>query len=708
MKVNKVAIMLIALSILVVIALPNVMSAVTTNITLSSSGSIVAQQGSGSQMSFGYTTVGSQTFGTYSQDVYSSNYSLSQALWIENITAYFTALSGTVNAQAVIYYNNGTLAAIGSELTGIGTTAAWYTFTVNPVVQIPAGNYMLGIQATGQTNFYCDYNFSATTLGVYSFTNTFRSFPVTTTFGGPTGSGVEELSIYATGSTSAVSYPPSIILNNPINCTAYAHDPIVFTYTPQFANSAQLWMNISGTWQSVASNSTKIINGALNNISYSMPQDNNQYVWNIEGINSVGTAFASGNYTLRDSPLGSGMALAADGSNLLNSAGQVVNIRGMGLLIIAPNLLFWTSSGSDNWGDEWQAANTSAVTQTLQELSTVWHVNMIRFFIYPEWWWLDNVSPYNESGYWSPGQTESTRTYIETLVSECETYGIYADICPYQLTANSGSFNSDPYLDSGGGSNIPMSGEWDATQIAFFNAQGYGSGGTITSAQEASFWTAYWTSMANALKPYPNVIFEAWNEPLVGTSYNIIPSGYLSYLSTMYHAIRATGSTSLIFMQWCSGWAPNVGFNLNWAAQISNALIPTNVAYTFHLYYYAPSDETTFWNQGGVDTSAGGVPYTTAQLETLLQTQALNTMGITAPLISNEEGDCTADTSNITADQVWWNNLLQAQNALGVGEDAYFWLSSSGLGPTLAAGEALLASGYTPNTFGQDYLNAAS
>ena len=35
--------------------------------------------------------------------------------------------------------------------------------------------------------------------------------------------------------------------------------------------------------------------------------------------------------------------------------------------------------------------------------------------------------------------------------------------------------------------------------------------------------------MANALKAYPNVIFEAWNEPSTGsTSSNTIPSGYLS------------------------------------------------------------------------------------------------------------------------------------------------------------------------------------
>ena len=56
-------------------------------------------------------------------------------------------------------------------------------------------------------------------------------------------------------------------------------------------------------------------------------------------------------------------------------------------MVLHLTLLFWTSTGSDSWGDQWQAANSAAVTQTLQQLSTVWHVNMIRFFIYPEWLW---------------------------------------------------------------------------------------------------------------------------------------------------------------------------------------------------------------------------------------------------------------------------------------------------------------------------------
>jgi hypothetical protein len=503
----------------------------------------------------------------------------------------------------------------------------------------------------------------------------------------------------ATFKAASLNPYPLVTLNSPANCTVYAHNPIVFSYTPQYASSARLWMNVSGTWQSVASNSS-VTNDALNSISYSMPQNNNTYVWNIEVLNTAGNAFASANWIIKNQPLGSGMALTQDGSTLLNSAGQVVNIRGMGIAGIAPDLLFWTADGSDNWGEQWKPANNSAVTQTLAELSSVWHVNMIRVFIYPEWWWLDNVSPYNASGgnFGVPGQTVSTRNYIKTLAAECASYGIYLDIVPYTLTASANAFSNDPYLDVGGGGNIPMSGEWDATQTAFLASTGL---------SEADFWTAYWKSMAEALKSYPNVIFEAWNEPSIGTNTNTVPSGFLSYLSVMYNAIRATGSTNLIFMMWWYGWAPNLGQTLGWTGQISRALIPTNIVYNFHLYYYSPSDCTPYWNQNGLDSSSGGIPYTTAQLETILRDQAIGTMGTTAPLVSNEEGDCSALTSNIANDYVWWNNLLQAQNALGIGAGAYYWLSSNGLGGAYA-GEDLLISGYTPNTFGQIYINAHS
>ena len=199
--------------------------------------------------------------------------------------------------------------------------------------------------------------------------------------------------------------------------------------------------------------------------------------------------------------------------------------------------------------------------------------------------------------------------------------------------------------------------------------------------------------MANTFKDYPNVIFDAWNEPNVGSDVDMIPSGFMTYLQTMYTAIRSTGATNLIMMQWHMGWFPNgYGNNLSWVKQIDDTIHPTNVVYTTHFYYYAPTDLTSYWA-----TDYAGLK---AQLQT-----GIDSMGIVAPLVINEEGSCLSYSSNRARDVTWWTNLLQAQRDLNIGAGAYYWLSDAGLGPVYA-GETMLSSGYSPNDMGQAYINA--
>ena len=229
---------------------------------------------------------------------------------------------------------------------------------------------------------------------------------------------------------------------------------------------------------------------------------------------------------------------------------------------------------------------------------------------------------------------------------------------------------------------------WETSPTNFLNAIGYGN-------NETGFWRWFWTDMANNLKDCPNAIFEAWNEPgWDGTDTEAIPSGYMTYLQTMYTAIRGTGATNLIFEQWHMGWVPNGwGADLSWVSDINKALNnPTNVVYTTHFYYHAPSDNTGYWAKDY------------ATLKTQVQT-AISSMGITAPLVINEEGSCLSASSSKQNDYTWWPNLVLAQRDLGVGAGAYYWLSDSGLGGVYS-GETLLSSGYSPNTMGASYISA--
>ena len=285
------------------------------------------------------------------------------------------------------------------------------------------------------------------------------------------------------------------------------------------------------------------------------------------------------------------------------------------------------------------------------------------------------------------------------MCAEAAKYGIYVDMCPIQVTPDSSSYGGDPYTtpNKGGSQGLPLLG-FDSQAMAFFSDAGYAN-------NEQGFWTAFWTKMANDFKAYPNAIFEAWNEADTGNSPNIIPTGYVTYLSLMYNAIRGAGSTNLIFMQWQFGWFPNGwGMDLSWASQINTALSnPTNIVYTTHFYYYAPTDLTALWGSVGIDYNG---------IYSALQ-GAWQSLGVNAPLVANEAGDCSYCATNIQNDYTWWNSVCQATSSLGIGLGAYYWASpitSGGLG---WLDEALLSgpwqtgqAGPPPNTFGQEFLNS--
>jgi hypothetical protein len=381
-------------------------------------------------------------------------------------------------------------------------------------------------------------------------------------------------------------------------------------------------------------------------------------------------------------------SLHTSGSSIVDANGNVVYQRGVGIAGMAPDLILWENGGSDNWGDQWNYNPTTAMDQTFSVMQSQWHINMIRI-IYPSWYYRDNIKPSQEDPNYASSTTPiSTRTYLITLCNEAAKYGIYVDIVPYTLTPPSTSFASDPYTDTTTSSwqGLPMNG-WNTAPQNFLNTAGYAN-------NEQAFWQWFWSDMATTLKNCPNAIFEAWNEPgWNGADNEALPTNYMSYLQTVYNAIRNTGSTNLIFMQWRMGWQPNgYGATLAWAGQINNVLHPTNLAYTTHFYYYAPADLSTYWAKDY------------ATLKTQIQS-AISCMGVTAPLVINEEGSCLSSSPNKQNDYTWWQNLILAQRDLNVDAGAYYWLSDSGLGGVYS-GESLLSNGYSPNTMGTTYINA--
>ncbi len=157
------------------------------------------------------------------------------------------------------------------------------------------------------------------------------------------------------------------------------------------------------------------------------------------------------------------LPVTTSGNQILDSNGNVVYLRGVGMAGMAPDIIFWGSRRRRQLGRPVDGSLISVCDTDVCRDATVWHVNMIRIFIYPEWWMTNNVVPSTASGQGYSSTAVSTQTYLQTLASVAEQYGIYIDIVPYQLTCYKGSFSSDPYITSNmaGSQGLPMSGNWD-------------------------------------------------------------------------------------------------------------------------------------------------------------------------------------------------------------------------------------------------------
>jgi hypothetical protein len=389
------------------------------------------------------------------------------------------------------------------------------------------------------------------------------------------------------------------------------------------------------------------------------------------------------------------LSLHTSGSQILDSNNQPVQIREIGMAGFAPDIYFWSPSGSDNWGDQWSLVSTTQMDQTFQAMQTTWHVNAVRMFYFPEWFWENTIYPSQLTPGASPA-TESAVAGIETILAEAAKYGIYVDLVPYQLTTPTTSYTSDGYgymsNGIGCGQGMPLDGGWDSAGSAFIASTGM---------SEANFWQAYYTKMATDLLPYNNVIFEAWNEPGNIYSTNSVDAGYQQYLTIMYNAIRAAGNPSLIEMQWMNGWYPNgFGMNLAWAKGIVNSIgNPTNLVFTTHFYWYAPTDLTSYW------TNYQNFQGATSIQDAIAKAQA--SMGVSYPFVINEQGSSSAVSANIATDQAWYKTVLTAEDNLNLGMSGYFWVSDAGLGPCWT-GETMLSTGtnYTPNIMGQEFINS--
>ena len=389
--------------------------------------------------------------------------------------------------------------------------------------------------------------------------------------------------------------------------------------------------------------------------------------------------------------------LHALGHTILDSNNNLVYFRGIGRTGDLDSLSgIWAGPGENvlDYSAKWQT-DVSVLKQKMDETFAcyrgVWKVNLVRILVPVDWWWEDNVNPAQAYGQ-GPDQTMSYRNYIELLVQEAAKYGIYVDLCPYEVR--------NYYVSSGVWDGIP--GSLGAASLAYMH--------TIN-ADEMQAWRMWWTSVVGRLGKYSNVIFEMWNEPDDGSNNASSPeaAAYFNYAVQSYTTIRAMGNQNLIFMQWHVGLVPGVT-ELDWVPQLYNQLkesvgsTPINVAFTTHPYRRAPYPNLEW------ATTYGGIK---TQLNLPNMVPATRSNGVDVPLVFNEMG-VMGDSSvysndyypaaqqpeinlsisqRMTNELLFWKSILQNAKELGIGVCAFYWMQTG----VWFGGEALVINDWAPN-----------
>jgi hypothetical protein len=100
--------------------------------------------------------------------------------------------------------------------------------------------------------------------------------------------------------TTSIGENIVVLLNTPSDGATERTKTQTFTYTPIFYQTIQntsLWLNLSGTWQRVAWNTTIIQNNTANSLTYTF-SSSGVYVWNIGGYNTTKVVYAQQNRTI--------------------------------------------------------------------------------------------------------------------------------------------------------------------------------------------------------------------------------------------------------------------------------------------------------------------------------------------------------------------------------------------------------------------------
>jgi hypothetical protein len=335
------------------------------------------------------------------------------------------------------------------------------------------------------------------------------------------------------------------------------------------------------------------------------------------------------------------------GNKILTSDGAVVILRGV-------DYTYFIDGPCGSWmlpnGQiEFNTWDTAAINSNLDAIKS-WGCNSIRVLATTQWW-VQN--------------TENFQSNLEYFIAQAALRGIYVD---FTFWRNSGVM--------------------ETTSLPY---PPYDSGNDVINS--VSDFVNVWTSVANTLKGYPNVMFELWNEPNGDAEAEAI---WFNVTQQCINAIRGTGSTSIIVVQWGSNTyldfqnysnVSTTASSMDWAS--SNPLNDTinNIVYSTHLY-----------SSGFYDSSNNYVQkYSYSDMLWALNVTGLLSLASQHPVWIGEIG-CNLWASNMSDEYAWYSNTLTILNQYGMGYCGWAWAPwSSGTEWGLVSGQ----SNYVPNQAGQ-------
>lgn len=297
---------------------------------------------------------------------------------------------------------------------------------------------------------------------------------------------------------------------------------------------------------------------------------------------------------------------------------------------------------------EWNTWDTSAISSNFDAIQS-WGCNTVRVLVTVQWWQQN---------------TDNFRSNLNYFISQAASRGIYVDFVLWQDAAGEGQ-TSLPYPP-------------------------YDSSGIINSVSD---FVNMWTSIANTLKVYPNVMFELWNEPNGDTA---AEASWFSVSQQCIDAIRGTGAANIIVVQWGSNafldfqnYNPNPdGYSsMDWAFSNSLEDPANNILYSTHLY------SNDFFDSQNNSVSK----YSYSDMLWAFNITGLLSFSQQHPLWIGEIG-CNLWSSNLINEYKWYSNTLTILNQNGINYCGWAWAPwKTGTQWGLVTGQ----SDYAPNQAGQ-------